>query len=162
MMFEQYATARLPGLLRAAEVICRDVHLAEDLVQDVLIKLHARWAYVDALDSRDAYVHRMLVNEYFSWRRKWSRLVPQAEPDVPPATADHTTGYAERAELIELIEQLPSHQRVVIVLRYLLDLPDGEIAEALGCAESTVRVHAARALANLRARFPHLIEENPA
>jgi DNA-directed RNA polymerase specialized sigma24 family protein len=38
----------------------------------------------------------------------------------------------------------------VIGLRYFADLTDTQIADALGCAESTVRVHAARALAALR------------
>jgi RNA polymerase sigma-70 factor (sigma-E family) len=158
MSFEQYAHARLPVLLRAAEVICRDKHLAEDLVQDVLIKVHARWAGIGDLESRDAYVHRMLVNEYLSWRRKWARLVPQRDPEPSGAAADHAAVHAERTELQERIARLPAKQRIVVVLRYLVDVPDSEIAAALGCAESTVRVHAARALASLRAGFPVQLE----
>lgn len=158
MSFEQYATARLPVLLRTAEVICRDRYLAEDLVQDVLVKLHSRWAQVGLLDSRDAYVHRMLVNEYLSWRRKWARLVPHRNPE-PPVALDHAIAHAERSDLLERIDRLPTKQRIVIVLRYLADLPDDEIAEVLGCAGSTVRVHASRALATLRAGFPVRLKE---
>lgn len=151
MTFEEYATQQLPTLLRTARAICGDRFLAEDLVQDVLIKLHSRWRDVTALEARDAYVRRMLVNEFLSWRRKWARLVPHADPaDGSPFANDHVGALAERDALAREIAALPPRQRVVVTLRYLSDLADADIASTLGCSESTVRVHAARALAALR------------
>lgn len=151
MTFEEYARRQLPSLLRTSRAICGDRHLAEDLVQDVLIKLHSRWHDVSALDARDAYVRRMLVNEFLSWRRKWARLVPHADPaDGSVANNDHVAALAERDALAREIATLPRRQRVVVTLRYLSDLSDADIASTLGCSESTVRVHAARALAALR------------
>ena len=47
---------------------------------------------------------------------------------------------------------LPRQQRAVLVLRYYEDLPDERIGELVGCAPSTDRMHAARALATLRER----------
>jgi RNA polymerase sigma-70 factor (sigma-E family) len=152
MRFEDYATRQLPVLVRTASAICGDPHLAEDLVQDVLIKLHARWSAVSVMAMPDAYVRRMLVNEFLSWRRKWGRrLLVQADPGTGlVAAGDHAGAHAERDALVREINRLPARQRLVVALRYVADLSDAEIAAALGCAESTVRGHAARALATLR------------
>jgi RNA polymerase sigma-70 factor (sigma-E family) len=162
MTFEEYARARLPQLLRVAQTICGDRQLGEDLVQNVLIKLHLRWSSVAKLDAPDAYVRRMLVNEFLSWRRKWARLVLQAEAGVAASDGRDPLGaVAERDALVREIGRLPDRQRIAITLRYLADLPDDEIAAALGCAPSTVRVHISRALATLRIsglRDAHCIE----
>jgi RNA polymerase sigma factor (sigma-70 family) len=52
--------------------------------------------------------------------------------------------------LVSELSRLPRRQRTVLVLRYYEGLGDAEIAATLGCGSSTVRVHAARALASLR------------
>jgi RNA polymerase sigma factor (sigma-70 family) len=57
----------------------------------------------------------------------------------------------ERDRVWRLIGALPPRARAVLVLRYYEDLPDREIAAALGCAEATVRSIAARSFATLRA-----------
>ena len=49
-----------------------------------------------------------------------------------------------------LLAGLPRAQRVVLVLRFYLDMTDEEIAVTLGCAHPTVRAHASRALSRLR------------
>jgi len=151
MTFEQYATRRLPVMLGTARAICADSALAEDLVQDVLIKLHARWSVIGSMEAPDAYVRRMLVNEYLTWRRRWLRPWPAARPGDDAGTgADFASAQADRAELLDEVRRLPARQRAVIGLRYYADLTDAEIADLLGCSQSTVRVHAARALKALR------------
>jgi RNA polymerase sigma factor (sigma-70 family) len=60
------------------------------------------------------------------------------------------TDAGDRAELWRLVAGLPRQQRAVIVLRYYEDLSDQEIADVLGCRQSTVRSYATRALAALR------------
>jgi len=150
LTFEEYVTARLPTLLGTARLISADPALAEDLVQDVLIKLHARWDTIGQLVSRDAYVRRMLINELISWRRKWSRQIPHPDPAGRVSVPDRTTELDERDALMTEVRQLPPRQRIVIVLRFFHDLSDEQIAADLGCAVSTVRVHASRALRALR------------
>lgn len=154
MTFEQYAMRRLPVMLGTARAICADDALAEDLVQDVLIKLHARWSVIGSMAAPDAYVRRMLVNEYLSWRRKWVptwRSVDASELAEAAANGtDFASAQAERADLLAEVRRLPARQRAVIGLRYFADLSDTEIADLLGCQQSTVRVQAARALKALR------------
>lgn len=155
MTFDEYVRLRLPQLLRIAQSICGDRQLGEDLVQDVLVKVHAHWARVRSSEHPDAYVRRMLVNEHLSWRRKWARIVPHTDAtarliDERGAHHDHATVHGERDALRQEIAALPDRQRVVVTLRYLADLSDAEIAEIIGCTPATVRVHASRALATLR------------
>jgi RNA polymerase sigma-70 factor (sigma-E family) len=159
--FENWLRAELPGLLRFSDSLCGGRQLAEEVVQDVALKAHRRWAQIGPLPHRDAYVRRMIVNEYLSWRRKWSRLVPQADVANHLApTTDSSAAHAERAELVSELTRLPRRQRAVLVLRYVEDLSDGEIADLLGCAEATVRSHASRALATLRITLQPAPETN--
>ncbi|WP_375499618.1 SigE family RNA polymerase sigma factor [uncultured Jatrophihabitans sp.] len=149
MTFEEFVDARVRTLIGFAIAMTGDKFLSEDLVQDVLIKAHQRWEHVSALDDPHSYVRRMLVNEYVSWRRKWSRLIPV--PDVTQAVQpDPAVQYVDRAALAAQLATLTRTQRAVLALRFFADLPDDEIARALGCSISTVRSHASRALAALR------------
>jgi RNA polymerase sigma-70 factor (sigma-E family) len=148
--FEEFTGTRLAGLLRFAVVLTGERGLAEDVVQEVLLRVHQRWHRIAVLDSPEHYVRRMITNEYLSWRRRWGRVVPQAEPAVPPSSVDHATAYAERDALRIELEKLPRRQRAVLVLRYYAGLSDSEIADVLGCGAGTVRGYASRALAALR------------
>ena len=150
MTFEEFAKARVPVLVRTAAQLCGDLGLAEDITQEVLIKVHQQWPKIENLDSRDGYVRRMLVNEYLSWRRKWARIVPSNEIRPIDNSPDHSTGHADRDILRAQISQLPRRRQVVLALRYYVGLTDGEIADAMGCRVSTVRSLASRALTSLR------------
>lgn len=149
MTFDEWLRSGLPPLLRFATVLCGTPHLAEDVVQDVAIKAQKKWDRIGAADNPDAYVRRMVVNEYLSWRRKWSRYVPIAEIEQG-SSPDHADRTADRDELLGELAKLPRRQRAVLVLRYYGGLSDPEIAETIGCSAGTVRAHASRALATLR------------
>lgn len=151
LTFEEFAQTRLPAVLAFATVLAGQRATAEDLVQEVLIRAHARWAQIGVMDRPDLYVRKMVVNEFLSWRRRSWRLLPTAE--VSPAAAiapDHGPGLAEHLTLLGEIAKLPRRQRAVLALRYYEDRSDADIAEILGCGPSTVRAYAARALATLR------------
>lgn len=150
MTFDEWASTRLEPLLRFAAVLCGSRPLAEDVVQDVLLKAHARWDRIQRADRPDSYLRRMVVNEYLSWRRKWSRQVPRPEIAITDTAPDHATGYADRDHLVSELARLPRRQRTVLVLRYYGGNTDAEIAELMTCSPSTVRSYASRALATLR------------
>ena len=152
MTFEEFVTARLPAVLRFAGVLTADRALAEDVVQEVLIRASKRWDQLDSLDYPERYVRKMVVNEYLSWRRRNWRLLPTgAAGDFDDrVTLDHATQHAERDALLAELGKLPRRQRTVLVLRYYQGLSDTEIADVLGCTPGTVRGYASRALAALR------------
>lgn len=151
MSFEDYVSARLPALLRYAAVLTGDRDLAEDLVQDVLVRAHSRWRRIAATEEPDRYVHRMIINAHLSWRRRWStRRVLLVDA---PATAGAGGDPADRPdhdELWQRLARLPRQQRAVLVLRYYEELSVAETAAVLGCSAGAVRAYASRALATLR------------
>jgi RNA polymerase sigma factor (sigma-70 family) len=108
---------------------------------------------VSGLDDPPSYVRKMVTNEYLSWRRKWSRVVPFADPAIfqrPPDRPDDATTLVDRDDLVSRLATLTRRQRVVLALRFFDGLSDAEIASTLGCGEGSVRTHASRGLAALR------------
>jgi RNA polymerase sigma-70 factor (sigma-E family) len=159
MRFEELATRRLPAVLRFAAVLTGDRASAEDVVQEVLIRVHQRWDKIGGLDQPELYIRKMIVNEFISSRRKLPRLVPlgrDSEID-DRVTCDYAARHAERDALLGELAKLPRRQRAVLVLRYYEGLSDTAIAAILGCAPGTVRSSASRALATLRIEMsgPH-------
>lgn len=77
MTFDEFVAARLTALVRYAAVLAGDRDLAQDVVQDALVKAHARWGRVQ---EPEAFVRRMIVREYLSWRR---RGAGPADPSTP-------------------------------------------------------------------------------
>ncbi len=150
MDFEEFVRARSHGLLRLAYALSGDRGLAEDLTQDVLMKVHGRWDRIGSLELTDSYVRRMLINEYLSWRRKWARIVPAAEVGLQDDRPDHAHAHADRQLLRAELDRLPARQQIVLTLRYFCDLSDSEIAAVTGWRPGTIRSYLSRALATLR------------
>lgn len=156
--FVAFVAARQPALLRSATLITGDPHRAQDLLQDALIKLAARWERVSQ-GSPDAYVRRVMFHDNISRWRKQGREVPvgvlvdgarpvgASDPVDPAARA---TGLDVRAAL----RQLTDKQRVVLVLRYYDDLSETQIAQTLGISNGTVKSQAHAALRRLRELLP--------
>jgi RNA polymerase sigma-70 factor (sigma-E family) len=152
MTFEEFAAQRLPTMVRFAAALAGNRADAEDLIQEVLVRAHRHWPTISGLDRPDAYVRRMIVNEFISAHRRSWRLLPKGRPEDldTRTTADHASQYTERDSLIGELTKLPRRQRAVLMLRYYEGLSDAEIADVLSCRPGTVRAYAARALAALR------------
>ena len=149
--FDAFVLARGQALLRFAHVLCGDRHLAEDLVQEVLARVHRKWDRICAMESPEGYVRTAIVREHLSWRRRRAStetVLAELPERVAPGEAE--AAVLLRAQLWDLLRELPRLQRTVLVLRYYCDLPDGEIAVLLDRAQPSIRSSAARALARLR------------
>lgn len=152
MRFEEWFSQELQRLLRLATVLCGSPDLAQDLVQDVALKVEQRWSKLSGLEYRDAYVRRMIVNQHLTFRRRFARVAVRAtvEPSHRGDPPDFADQHSDRAAILEELRRLPPRQRAVLVLRYYDDADDLTIAKILGCRPSTVRSHATRALETLR------------
>jgi RNA polymerase sigma-70 factor (sigma-E family) len=161
--FDQFAADRIDRLLRFATALTCDPHLAQDVVQEVLVRVQDKWARIAPMQGRDQYVRRMIINEYLSWRRRKAARTVAATHSTLDAlgtpTADPATGYAERDAMRMHVARLPRRQRAALVLRYYEDRTDAEIAELFGCSTGTVRSHISRALSTLRAAHQHPVRE---
>ena len=159
--FDEYVAARSSMLLRFAYLLCGDAHLAEDLVQEVLVRAHRRWSAIEA-ENPDAYLKRALVRTHVSWRRRRAstEVVTSTFRDVAALDA-FDDEHASREEVWALLAMLPPRQRAVLVLRYFEDLDDRRIAELVGSSAGAVRVHAHRGLTALRETLVQRADEAP-
>ena len=92
--FRRFVEARWHSLVRTAYLLTGDRHRAEDLVQQVLVKVHRRWSHVGRDGSPYAYTRAALANESASWWRR--KRVPESLGEVPVA-ADRDPGDAYAA-----------------------------------------------------------------
>src|SRR3954468_18663678 len=152
--FDDFYVALRPRLVRTAYAVSGDLGIAEDAVQSAFAKAYRSWRRISRLDSPEAYVRKMAVNEVLSSRRRaaWRHEVSRADP--PEGTAGRTPEDGlVHDEVWRGAAFPPPRQRAVLVLRYYEDLTEQQIADALGCRPGTVKSQASAALATLRTRL---------
>lgn len=150
-LFAEFVEARSPALLRSAYLLVGDQSTAEDLLQHALTRVYLRWDKLEEPAAAEAYVRTTLIRSLISWRRRrWYRAeIPQdVNPDEP--TPDHADRVSTQQALMPHLMSLSPRQRVVLVLRYFMDMTEAEVAQELGCSVGAVKSHAARGRRALR------------
>lgn len=137
---EAVYTSAYRELLRVAYVLTGSSAAAEDVVHDVFCRVGPRIA---ELENPAAYLRVAVVNQCRSIHRRIARA-PRLQTPEPVLDG-------RLVELQDALASLNERQRTAIVLRYLCDLPDAEIADLIGCRAGTVRTLIHRGLAELRA-----------
>lgn len=131
------------GPLRGlAIVILGDPEAAEEAVMESFVKLYARWGALESLDYPPAYLRRMVVNQCLSrLRRKRleARVNELFHRQDEISRGSTASGDEELAEVWSTVRSLPARQRLCVVLRYVEDLPEREIARLLDCSVGTVK-----------------------
>jgi RNA polymerase sigma-70 factor (sigma-E family) len=119
---------------------------SEDIAQETLARAFVHWRKVRGY--AEAWVVRVAGNLAIdSWRRT-NRLDATDNTNRPDPSSAEPSG--QRVDLHRALATLSRRQREVIVLRFLADLPEADVARAIGCSPGSVKVHAARGLAALR------------
>lgn len=133
------------AMIRLAVLLVGSRAIAEEIVQDAFAAVGERWR---ELERPGAYLRTAVVNGCRGVLRR--RKVEErhlAHLESEPTTVDLPV---HLIELRDALRALTERQRVVVVLRYFVDLPDEDIATMLSCRPSTVRSLTRRALAVLR------------
>jgi len=176
-MSSRPAPASLDAFLRdvsrrarlTAELATRDRDAAQDIVQDAMLTLVAKYRDHDP-SSWAPLFHRILhsrLMDHFrreTRRRKWFTLLDSAdeEADDPwqsvPDTVDmNPVTLLQRADNMDVVlaavGDLPLRQQQAFLLRAWEGLDTAQTAEAMGCAEGSVKTHYFRALNAIRARL---------
>jgi RNA polymerase sigma-70 factor (ECF subfamily) len=133
-----------PAAYRVALRLVGDPSTAEDVAAEALGRAYSRWERISQLPYREAWVMRVASNVAIDTVRK-RRVAPAPPPAVDPADAAAT-----RVTLVAALRLLPERQRDVVVLRYLSDMSEADVAAALGLAPGTVKTHLRRGLEGLR------------
>jgi RNA polymerase sigma-70 factor (ECF subfamily) len=131
-----------PRAFRAAYLVTHDAAAAEDIAQESFL------AAIRALDRFDRrrpfgpWLHRIVVNRAIDWTRA-RKLRGEVElVDAVPAPEAAPAG----GEALAALAKLSPEHRAVVVMRYLLELTPGEIAEALDLPRGTVNSRLRRGL----------------
>jgi RNA polymerase sigma-70 factor (sigma-E family) len=151
--FEVFYAAARDDCLRVVLISVGDRPLAEDLVAEAFTKAWMSWPRVREHPSPRGWVVRTALNAHVSWWRRRRREVALGGHE---AVAADSHDPSLDSSLIAALQRLPAKQRVVIVLRLLLDLDTATTAKTLGMASGTVASHLHRGLAALRRDLPAL------
>jgi len=147
-------------LVRLALLLVGDRATAEDVVQDVFARLHARRAEGPAGADPLPYIRAAVLNACRSQLRR--RAVARRFAGTQGPLLEHVTQDSaeqellrsqERARVLAALAALPVRRREVLVLRYYVGLSEAEIARVLGISPGTVKSMAARGLAALARRL---------
>lgn len=151
--FDAFYRREYRPLLRLAWSLTGRRDLGEELVQEVMLTVHQRWERVRRYESPGGFARRVLLNDARSFarrrgaeRRAVDRLAPGAPAPAPAPPPGEDFWSALRA--------LPERQAQAVALHYLEDRPVAEIAQVLGIATNTVKVHLHRGRITLAATLP--------
>jgi RNA polymerase sigma-70 factor (sigma-E family) len=126
-----------------------DAHLAEDLVQNALVRVYLKWSRIRS-GRPAAYARKALVSCFIDDRRRPSVRREEAV-EMPPERTAVVAGDGELdPELVAALVALGPRMRAAVVLRHVYDLSVDEVAEALGCSTGNVKSQTARGLTRLR------------
>jgi RNA polymerase sigma-70 factor (ECF subfamily) len=133
--------------LRTSAALMRNREEAADVAQDVAVDVLASLDKLRDPNAFDAWVHRITARHAFrrlNRKRRASRfdvplaLLPDSEHPAAGSAVDRDAVLAARTALAVALVRLPPKQRIALVLRYVHDLSDQEIADALGCRTGSV------------------------
>jgi RNA polymerase sigma-70 factor (sigma-E family) len=148
--FVAFVAGAQSSLHHVAWLLTGDVHQAEELVQDTLVRTYGAWPRVRD-DDPYAYTRRVLVNaKTDTWRRRRREDLVEEPPEPSAGRADEDA-VDDRLALVAALRALTGRERAVLVLRYFADLSEAATAAELGISVGTVKSTASRALAKLRA-----------
>jgi RNA polymerase sigma-70 factor (sigma-E family) len=157
--FTEFVEARSTSLFRTAYLMVGDHQLAQDLLQEALVKTLIAWPRLRDHHSVEAYTRRIVVTTSISWRRR--RSFHERPTDTLPETvrADSVDSIATHDAVLTALLALPPRQRAAIVLRYYQDLTEAQTAEAMGCSVGTVKSQVAAGLTKLRGLLGRSLDE---
>lgn len=146
-----WAESARPQLVRLAVSITADPAEAEDIVQDVLLRLWRNNKFETA-DDADKYARTSVIHACRDRGRRARRdnhRAMQLQQIYEQSLRASTLVDDLSVDVWVAFKGLKRSDCEVLALRYVLDLPDDEIAQVLGCRRNTVRARAARALRRL-------------
>lgn len=149
--FDEFFYSLLPRVLRVAQRLTGSHQAAEDVAAEAFARAYARWSKVGGLAYRDAWVLRVATNLAIDAAR---RHLAAPAIDQQPDVLDFADLVALRTTLVAALAALSRSQREAVLLRYLIDLPEDEVALALGIRPGTVKSHLHRAVTTLRSQIP--------
>ena len=143
--YDAFFTAHIGAVYRVGARILGPGPGAEDVAVEAMARAYVHWSAVASMERPVGWVLRVATNLALDDVR---RRVPRLSPAT---SSDRTEEVVLRGALVAALRELPRRQQEVVVLRYIADLPEADVAAALGISTGSVKTHLHRALPRLRA-----------
>lgn len=143
--FDVFYGACWTDVYRPLAVTLRDPDLAAEAVEEAMTRAYRSWRKVRSFENQTGWVYRVALNWATSYLRKTKREIQGSAPIDAAVTATHTD-----VDLHAALGNLDLKHRAPVVLRYLLDWSEADIASALDIPNGTVKSRLHRALAKLQ------------
>ena len=144
-LFDQHYRS-LRGL---AFIMLGDSARSEEVVMEAFVKAFTGWERFKRVDHPHAYLRQVVVN---LCRSRFRREQVEHRVNALVHRRDESSVQPEQEDRLDLwaaVRRLPDRQRAVVVLRYLEDMTEREIADTLECSVGTVKSQLHKAKAKL-------------
>ncbi|MFI3281771.1 MAG: RNA polymerase sigma-70 factor [Rikenellaceae bacterium] len=138
-----------------AERLVRDADAADDIVQNVFIKLWIRRENIDVKRSVHNFMLVAIRNEVYNYKRqncfeRHQSLDMVNIEDYSSREEEDDSVVVLRAKIAHIIETMPQRRRQIFTLKRFESLSNKEIAERMGISQRTVEKHLEMAIKQLR------------
>jgi RNA polymerase sigma-70 factor (ECF subfamily) len=140
--FEAWYRAEHSRVFVAMLSLTGERHLAADVTAEAFARALQHWVRVSAMASPGGWTYRVAVN-VLRRRQRRAAFERRLLPRLAASRAASVPGPA--GEVWDLVRELPERQRTAVVLRYVADLTEPEIARAMNVTRGTVATSLARA-----------------
>ncbi|HBQ85628.1 MAG TPA: RNA polymerase subunit sigma-24 [Syntrophomonas sp.] len=133
------------SLLRMCFLYLKDIHLAEDAVQDTFLKVYNNYSQFKSESEIKTWIMRIAINVCKNYRRSswWKRVViTEALNEIPADTSLETQ--QDNTLVLEIMKLSPKYKEVILLF-YYQELKIQEISQVLNIPESTVSTRLKRA-----------------
>jgi RNA polymerase sigma-70 factor (ECF subfamily) len=160
--FEELLNRYKKSIFTIAYRMMGNYHEAEDIGQEVFVTVYNKLYQFDRSKKFSPWIHRIAVNTCISTIRKRNKVVtlsfdesfaPQYEVEQNELHEDPQLVFEQKelkTEIEAVLMELPESYRMVLILRYQLDLKNQEIAEIMGISRENVEVKIHRARKAMR------------
>jgi DNA-directed RNA polymerase specialized sigma24 family protein len=154
--FDAWYRREHPRVANGLYLICGSVDQAREATDEAFARAAARWTRVRRMDSPTGWTFKVGLNLL---RREARRSKREAAAVERVGVLAVSVVALPDSELWSAVRRLPERQCRVVVMRYVGDLPEAEIASVLGIARGTVASNLSRALDTLASKL--LEQETP-
>ena len=144
--FDQLIRMIEKKVMKTAFYMTGNLDDAQDVAQEVYVKIFRKLEDAGELEKPSAWVHRITVNTAHDLHRRRRRWLPLEELATVFRPGDPVVAGELRNRLMQSLERLSFKERAAFIFKELHELETAEIARILSCQEVTVRgfLHSAR------------------
>jgi RNA polymerase sigma-70 factor (ECF subfamily) len=132
--FDEFFAAYHRPLIAQAYALTGDLNEAQDLVQEVMLRVWRHWGRVRRMDIPAAWARRVLMNLAIGrWRERRShQQLSESTSPIPAPEAGHL-------DVAKAMRRLPNNQRTAVLLHDIVGMTVAEVAAEMKVPEGSVR-----------------------